>query len=490
MQGRENALARSGSSLGSSALRIIREALLPVRTEKVLRPERPSPGSFPYAYDKPKANITIRPRSDEAVSFQALRSMAKNCELVRCAIQLRKEQLRGLEWDIVPRPGTGIDASELEESRARIRDFFRYPDPLNDYNFSDFLAAWVEDLLVLDAAATYMATDRAGHLRGMSVIDGSTIEPILTDRGYVPDPPYPAYAQVVDGSVVAEFTRDKLLYCQYNPRSDSAYGMSPVEMVIITAHLSLKRQLDRLGYYTEGNVPEHLIFAPEDWSADQIRNAQMYLDDYVSGDVTKRHKLKLIPGGGQLKEIRAPDFTVALEEWLARVVGQMFGVAPHILINRARANRGPAEVIEDQQSDVGLDPFKRFVAETFTEKIIVKKMRQPGLMFSWISDKERAQELALRRAKSEVSLGATSIDELRTSTGREPLGVPNYILMSNGILFLTKEVIKMINSGKLHFLDASGIPHSLKEDLQSNTRGTGVVPGGAPTPPRRQPPEE
>ena len=468
----KQALARIGGSLGSAALKIFRDALLPASVEKALRPERPAPGTFPYSYDKPKTTITIRPRAEEAVSFQALRAMAKNCELVRIAIQLRKEQLRGLEWDIIPRPGTGIPASELEEERARIRDLFRYPDQLNDYNFSDFLAAWIEDLLVLDAAAIYLSTDRAGHLRGMSVVDGATIEPILTDRGFVPEPPLPAYAQVIDGSVVAEFTRDRLLYCQYNPRSDSAYGMSPVEMVIITAHLSLKRQLDRLGYYTEGNVPEHLIFAPENWSTEQIRQAQLFLDDYVSGDVTKRHKLKLIPGGGQLKELRAPDFTVALEEWLARIVGQMFGVAPHILINRARSNRGPAEIIEDQQSDVGLDPFKRFVAEAFTEKIIVKRLRKPNLMFSWITDKERAQELALRRAKTEVAFGATSIDELRVATGREPLGVPNYILMPNGILFLTRQVVELINSGKLHFLDAAGVPHSLDEAPQPSGTAT------------------
>jgi len=47
-----------------------------------------------------------------------------------------------------------------------------------------------------------------------------------------------------------------------NPRPHKVYGYSPVEQIVLTVNVALRRALSQLQYYTEGNVPEALIVVP------------------------------------------------------------------------------------------------------------------------------------------------------------------------------------------------------------------------------------
>ncbi|RBP15896.1 hypothetical protein DFR50_107166, partial [Roseiarcus fermentans] len=55
----------------------------------------------------------------------------------------------------------------------------------------------LEDLLVIDAATIYPRFDRGGNLFSLDVIDGATIKPLIGDDGRAPEPPDPAYQQVL-----------------------------------------------------------------------------------------------------------------------------------------------------------------------------------------------------------------------------------------------------------------------------------------------------
>jgi len=49
-----------------------------------------------------------------------------------------------------------------------------------------------------------------------------------------PEPPDPAYQQVLHGVPAADFSADVLLYLPRNVRADKLYGMSPVEQIALT----------------------------------------------------------------------------------------------------------------------------------------------------------------------------------------------------------------------------------------------------------------
>lgn len=444
----------------------------------------PVPRSLPIGYDYDYGvNIVHQPRASELVTFRTLRNLAKNCDLIRIAIQMRKDQIRGLRWDIVVKPGHNAD--DLAERQDQIRKFFSRIDPENDHNFNDFMASWLEDLLVIDAAVTYVQKDRAGRLVGLSQVDGATVKPVITDRGYVPRPPLPAYAQVVDGSITGTFTRDEMIYCQYNPQADNVYGMSPVEMIITAAHISLKRQLYHLTYYTEGSVPDYLLVAPPDWNTEQIRQVQEYLDTYLSGNNAKRHKMKLVPSGINPHPMKQADFTTAVDEWLARIIAAAFNTAPHVLLKQRTKQQ--AEALEDQQDDLGLQPLKNYIAEFFTKRIIEDLFHEEGLAFSWLSEKKETEEQNLRRVKAMIPTGATGIDEVRESEGKAPLGVPPYIQLPNAIIFLTDEVRRRIASGELQFFNGDGVGGKLMGPEEQARLQASSRPQPAPGKPAAKP---
>ena len=408
----------------------------------------------PYSFDYPVAyNTQTTPKQGYGLSVKQLRNMARYCELVRIAIQMRKEQIRGLDWDITVVPG--FENQVTDERRNKIREFFRHPDPLNDVGFSDWLAAWLEDLFVIDAPTLLVVKDRAGRLAALPQMDGGTIKPVLTETGFVPQPPYWSYVQVIKGEVTSKYTKNDLLYTPYNVQPDSPYGFSPTEMVVTAAHISLKRELYGLNYYTEGSVPEHVLVSPPGWNAQKILEYQQYLDDLLSGNMARRHKFLMVPGETEPKALKQPDFSVQQDEWLARIIGAVFGIAPHLLLRQRTKQQAGA--MESQQTQIGLDPLRKFISHgIFTQRVIRELFGEPGLQFTFLSDKAEQEQLNLERAKVLVPAGGMGIDELRQKTGDAPLGLPPYIKTSNGVIFLNAKLIARIASGEVDFVGQQG----------------------------------
>ena len=52
---------------------------------------------------------------------------------------------------------------------------------------------------MLDAPAFEMRHNRAGEMIGLDIVDGSTIKVLLDETGRRPQPPAPAYEQIIHG---------------------------------------------------------------------------------------------------------------------------------------------------------------------------------------------------------------------------------------------------------------------------------------------------
>jgi hypothetical protein len=78
----------------------------------------------------------------------------------------------------------------------------------------------LEDMLVIDAVTIYPRFTRGGSLYSLDVIDGSTITPLVGEDGRSPEPPDPAFQQVLHGVPAADFSSDELLYLPRNVRLD------------------------------------------------------------------------------------------------------------------------------------------------------------------------------------------------------------------------------------------------------------------------------
>ena len=61
-------------------------------------------------------------------------------------------------------------------------------------------------MLVIDAATLYPRYNRGGSLYALDVIDGATIKPLIGEDGRAPEPPDPAYQQILKGIPAADFS--------------------------------------------------------------------------------------------------------------------------------------------------------------------------------------------------------------------------------------------------------------------------------------------
>ena len=118
---------------------------------------------------------------------------------------------------------------------------------------------------------------------------------VVGEDGRSPDPPDPAYQQVLHGVPAADFSFDELLYLPRNPRSHRLYGMSPVEQIALTVNIALRRDAATLDYYRSGSVPDSFATLPKEWTVDQIRQFQDYFDTLMSGNLARRRMVKFMP---------------------------------------------------------------------------------------------------------------------------------------------------------------------------------------------------
>lgn len=217
-------------------------------------------------------NLNTTARAYEPVSFAQLRRLADGYDLLRLVIETRKDQAARMKWAIKPRDSGKFGSAKA----AAVTAFLTKPDGVHPW--TDWLRMGLEDVLVLDAWTTFKQRSRAGDLLALEPVDGATIKPILGADGRVPMPwvqggetVWPeAYQQILKGLPAVNYTARDLLYRPRNLRTDRVYGFSPVEQVMTTVNIALRRQVMTLEYFTSGSVPDALIGVPETWGPDQI----------------------------------------------------------------------------------------------------------------------------------------------------------------------------------------------------------------------------
>ncbi|RBP15895.1 phage portal protein, partial [Roseiarcus fermentans] len=248
----------------------------------------------------------------------------------------------------------------------------------------------------------------------LDVIDGATIKPLIGDDGRAPEPPDPAYQQVLHGVPAADFSADELLYLPRNARTHRLYGLSPVEQVALTVNIALRREAATLDYYRTGSSPDAFATLPKEWTVDQIRSFQDYFDALMSGNSARRRMLKFMPSEFKLIETRQPPLKDQYDEWLARVICYAFSVPATPFV--AQVNRATSETMRMQATQEGLLPLKSWIKNAL-DSVIQGFLGEPGLEFVWVGDDavdplQQAQTLQIL-----VSAGIKMREEARAELG-------------------------------------------------------------------------
>jgi hypothetical protein len=382
-------------------------------------------------------NLSYTPRRYEGVSFALLRSMAEY-DLVRLAIETRKDQLSRVKWNILPKKPFGQKYSPPKDATCeKLEKFFSKPDGINGWE--QWVRMIAEDTFVLDGVALYRRKTRDGQPYSLEPIDAATVNLLIDRTGRRPLPPNPAFQQILKGVPAIEFTSDELIYSIRNPRPHKAYGLSPVEQIITYVNLGLRRVTKQLQTYTEGNVPDSLISVPESWTVQQIDAFQRYWDS-VMENPSSRRRAKFVPAGinyfptnsdGQIYD--------QFDEWLARVVAYAFSLPPTPFVRQM--NRATAESAYETALEEGLEPLLQWLKRLLDNEI-EHFLGHPSYEFVW--DNVRTLNAQEQQAfdLADIRQGIRSIDEVREARGETPLGLTHIVWGIGPLGFMSVDAIK------------------------------------------------
>jgi hypothetical protein len=416
---------------------------------------RPMPRRYEYQVAQ---NINIT--ETRLVPFKTLRAASDQIDILRRCIEVTKSKLTGLEWDIV----LGADASEkivaeiggdhvramaqarenFTEEINRLRTFWENPDRANGLTWTDWLMTAAEEILVIDAWAVYPQPSVGGDLYGFQILDGSTIKPLIDDRGMRPMPPNAAYQQILygfprsefaanddDPKADGEFSADDLAYMVRNRRSISVYGFSPVERALPLADIYLRRQQWLRAEYTDGVLPELMFTTDEDWgnNPDLLRAYENILNDDLAGQTEQRKRARLLPKGLSpvVNEGYGEKFKDTLDDYLITSICGHFGVQPGEIgfapkggLGGAGFEEGRAETAEA----LGIQPLANWISKMVTNLSYTYLGMPRELEFRLMTSKRMDNESSARKAQIEVTSAGKTINERRSELGLPLLDTP------------------------------------------------------------------
>lgn len=376
----------------------------PVGTEPIISP-------YPVGY-----NIYAMPRGMTGVGFDTLKSITSRWDVARLCIEVREDELRGLDWEIVADDDADADkyAAELKAARR----LFEHPSPGQD--FDDLQMRLAEDWLRYDALVLAPRRSRAGKVAELEALDGTTISPLVDGSGRMPRGNAPAYVQWAYGLPWTWLTATDVIYKPHHPRPETRYGLAPTEWVLLSANTDLRLQWYFLTYFTEGEVPEAFINAPPDvQDPKQVKALQDAYSAVMSGARAAHHKIKWIPAGASVHAVNKGQFDVAFAGFILAKACAAYKVQPAEIGFTEKVNKSSGQTQADVTYRRSIKPSVQYF-ESIWNRVLRDYLNMPYARFKYMNIEEEEDQLKLAQTRSVYIQNAVlSPDEVRAELGYE-----------------------------------------------------------------------
>lgn len=446
----------------------------------------PRRSEFPVAW-----NLQIT--EQRVVPFRLLRDVADGSDIVRKCIEVVKSAVIGMQWDIVMSPDatsrimtepttTGHTAASREAHDRllpdvlRCRDFWSMPDRINGLSFPEWVGMALEEMLVIDALSIYPnKTLDQENLHSLEILDGTTIKPLLDDRGGRPVPPHPAFQQILWGfprgefvytaDADGEFTADDLIYAPRTRRPFSPYGLSAVERALPMIDLYMKRLQWLRTEFTDGVTPD--VFMETDASyggnPELLRAYERIFNDDLAGKTEQRRRARMLPEGMHpifppgLDVKYSPDF----DEYLVKQICGHFGVMPTQIGFSPKGGLGGKGIQQGEaasQEVLNIKPMVMWLTD-LCNQLSYKFLNMPrDLTFKFTYENEIADDRAAKRREEMLTSGQITINEARAE-----LGYPLFTFPEADMPFVSVNLIPAGNVQEI--LAGDGVQVEHPEDI-------------------------
>lgn len=417
---------------------------------------RAEPRQFEY-----QVSWNLPGAADRLIPWPILRAAADRISLFRRCIEIRKNEVATLDWDIVisskaveraQRADPGTAKQDIEQAMrkrvdpeiGRLVDFWENPDRRSGLDWAGWAKKLLEERFVLDACAIYPRRTLAGDMFGFEIIDGSTIKPLLDEYGFRPMPPNPAFQQLLwgfprgefiadtavdemtgDSVVLGGYRSDALVYHVATPRTWTPYGYGAVEQGLDDGDLYLRRHGWMKAEYSDGVMPSGWLLAGEgqaDWTADQLRAYEQAFNDLYGGQTEQRQRFRLLPYGmtpdqrADLGEKYRPDYDLLLIKLVAShfdtTIAELGFTEPGGL-GSSGWHEGQADVQDRKATRPTLSDLQALVTRISRQHLGMPRELEFKILGLESEDEDAQDEVADRRIKG----GRMTLNEDRDRTG-------------------------------------------------------------------------
>lgn len=441
-------------------------------------PIRPDTGRPEPRFNEYPVSSNLPGVTDRLVPWKVLRDAADAGGIPRRCIEIRKSEVATLDWSISISKGavTAAQAASpttaradieadlrkrLDKEIARCSSFWEKPDPGQDEDLIEWLSKLLEDHFVLDAVAIYPRLTYGGDLYGLEILDASTIKVLRDWRGGRPQPPQPAFQQMLWGfprgefiadvddadNIINGYRPDQLIYKRRNVRSITPYGYGAVEQALGDIDVWLRRHSWIRAEYTDGTLPAGWLKQTGDthWTPSQTLEYERMLNDTYSGQTLERHRLRILPPGfeaemfGDVAEKYKPEYDLYLLKLVAShfdtTIAELGFTEPGGL-GSAGYHEGQADV---QQRKATL-PTLRWLQQLITSISRNHLGMAPELEFKFLGLEDEDEAAADAVASARVGDGRMTYNE-----DRDRMGLPRYpfaeadmpiVKTGRGVIFL------------------------------------------------------
>jgi hypothetical protein len=368
------------------------------------------PRQFEYMIGQ---NIVQSPRANMPTAFDTIRSIVEAYDIAQMCIEVRQDELRNLDWDIVPADDQDRNASIKYASEiAQVRTFFQKPD--GHTIFDDFQNQLSYDWLAYDALTVSIEKTKGGKLGALHAVDGTTITPLIDFYGRMPQAPAPAYVQFIQGLPWAWLDETQIIYRPHRKRNSSVYGFCPIEWLLQNINTDIRYQMYFLQYFTEGSIPDSWINAPEDMKQPgQIKEFQKLYDNVMVGDQSMKQRARFIPFGSKVTQSKDTKFNVDFPTFLFNKSCAAFKVAPSELGFTEKVNKSSGDTQENVQYRRSIRPSAKYFQSIYNG-IISNYFNMDMIKFKFLNiDEQEDQLVTAQRDQVYINCGVMSPDEVR-----------------------------------------------------------------------------
>ena len=364
--------------------------------------------------------------------------------------------ISAVPWGIIPTNLTEEILPEKQKNLEHIKAFFDNPNT-NKESFEKILRKLVRDILEVDSGVIVKQFNLKEELVGIVAKDGATFtknpdifgmftdrDDLILDTQIVGD--NRQIDNMISGMIRATDARTRTAYFQFgwspgikpipfgkkevvwferNPRTDTFYGRSPIEILANAIQMLIYTIEHNLQYYNDNNMPKGVL-GLEDSDAESVKafeemwNEKMREQDIAGNWKRRFHHIPIINKKPTFTRIQFSNAELELLEqqrWFSKMVWASFGVTPTELGYTEDAKGLANQIIQSQIfRKRAINPLLRLI-EYNVNKEIISEFEYEGIEFKFLTFDIEEEMNKIKLFEKQIDAGVRTVNEIRKSEG-------------------------------------------------------------------------